>query len=245
MPTITDDALVLDSRAYRDRDLLVTALTSNHGVQRGVFRRSRGGRTPRAAATQILSMVRCSLYHGPHAELANFKEIELETSSYPLASNICTASAASVVAEILLVFCPENEPAPRRFRLGAALLDSLLEGLDPDAAISYGQLWALRLGGLLPSLTTCATCGRGLDSGGRLSRDSAHLNCSGCSPSGKRLNATDIAFAQMMLRTPPSGISEKPSAALMGCFDSMVRYVAESRLRALDFHRRHATPDTP
>ena len=113
---------MLDSRDYRERDQLVSLLTGSQGLQRGVFRKSRGGRAPRSAATQVLSFVRFSAYIGPHAELVSFQEIELIRSSYPLTSSFSAASAASVVAETLLVFCPVNEPAPRRFRLGVALL---------------------------------------------------------------------------------------------------------------------------
>ena len=47
---VADDALVLDHHPYRDRHLILAVLTRGSGVQRGVLRRARGGKTPPAAA---------------------------------------------------------------------------------------------------------------------------------------------------------------------------------------------------
>mgnify|MGYP000703539009 FL=1 len=55
-----------------------------------------------------------------------------------------------MVAELLLTFCPPDEPAPRRFRLGAAALDALVAGVAPDRVVAYVQFWILQLGGLMP-----------------------------------------------------------------------------------------------
>jgi len=240
VPTITDDAIVLDSRAFRDRDLLVTVLTRNDGVQRGVFRRSRGGRAPQAGAVQIMSEVRCSLYRGPHAELATFREVELITSSYGLASRLETAAAAQVVAETLRLFCPENEPAPRRYRLGVTLLKSLLAGIEPDAAIAYGQIWCLKLGGLLPPLSICGQCGVALGPSPRWTDSARQLHCADCLANGNHLVEADMAFLRVALQSSPIDLRTRPGASLQRWLDELIREVAECRLGALDFFRAHA-----
>jgi recombinational DNA repair protein (RecF pathway) len=143
------DALVLDHHPYKDRHLLVSLLTAEIGLVRGVLRRARGGKTPQAAAAQILSLVHVTGFSTRHAELATFHQLELTTSSYPLANNLERAAAAAVVCELMLTFCPAGEPAPRRFRLARSLLEGLLEGVDPSIAIAYAQFWSLSLAGLL------------------------------------------------------------------------------------------------
>ena len=145
---INDDALVLDSRRYRDRHLLLTLLTSRSGVYRGVLRRARGGKAPQAAAAQILSLVHVTGAISRRAELATFHRLDLVASSYPLAADLARSTAAAVVAELLTTFCPPEEPAPRRFRLGVSMLRGLLSGCDADTVVAYAQFWVLSLGGV-------------------------------------------------------------------------------------------------
>ena len=44
MPTIEDQALVLDHHPFGDRHLVLAVLTHRSGVQRGILRRARGGK---------------------------------------------------------------------------------------------------------------------------------------------------------------------------------------------------------
>jgi len=154
--TIDDDALVLDHHHYRDRHLILAVLTRASGVHRGVLRRARGGKAPPAAAAQVLSHVHVSLFQRPHAELADFRRIELVTSSFPLSRDLATSAAGSVVAELLATFCPLGEPAEKSFRLGVAALDALLSGAAANVVVAYVQYWVLALGGVLADPETNA-----------------------------------------------------------------------------------------
>ena len=98
--------------------MLVTLLTQETGLMRGVLRRARGGKAPQAAAVQVLSLIHVTGHIGHRADLATFREVDLITSSYPLATELDRATAAAVIAELLITFCPLEEPAPRRYRLG-------------------------------------------------------------------------------------------------------------------------------
>jgi DNA repair protein RecO len=149
VPTIDDDALVLDHHPYRDRHLILAVLTRNTGVQRGVLRRARGSKVPSAAATQVLSRVHVTLYQRPHAELADFRHVELVTSSFPIARDLGTSAAGAVVAELLATFCPLGEPSERSFRLGVAALEALLSRMSAQSVVAYVQFWTLALGGVL------------------------------------------------------------------------------------------------
>jgi len=154
--TFDDEALVLDHHPYRDRHLILAVLTRTAGVQRGVLRRARGGKAPLAAAAQVLSRVHVTLYQRPQAELADVRQIELVTSSFPLTRDLATSAAGSVVAELLATFCPLGEPAEKSFRLGVAALDALLSGADANLVVAYVQFWTLALGGVLADPETNA-----------------------------------------------------------------------------------------
>jgi recombinational DNA repair protein (RecF pathway) len=208
MTRIEDDALVLDHRPFRDRDLLISVLTADTGLVRGVLRRARGGKRPQAAAAQILSLVRISGLTRRGAELATFSRIELKTSSFPLAGNLERAAAAAVVCELLLTFCPDGEPAPRRFRLGVSLLEGLLGGADPDGVVAYTQFWILQLAGVLPEI------------------QETNLD-----PRGRR-------FLNDCRAQPISKLSSAPPGRTAQWLDRRSREEAERPLMALDFYRK-------
>jgi hypothetical protein len=150
VPTIEDDALVLDHYPFGDRHLILTVLTRHTGVQRGVLRRARGGKAPAAAAAQIMSLVNVGLIQRPGADLATYRHIDLERSSYPLTRELGRTAAAAVVAELLITFCPPAEPAQPAFRLGVSCLEALLGNRSAESVVAYSQFWRLVLGGVLP-----------------------------------------------------------------------------------------------
>jgi hypothetical protein len=150
VPTIEDEALVIDHYPFGDRHLVLTVLTRRHGVQRGVLRRARGGKAPAAAAAQIMSLVHVGLFQRPAAELATYRHLDLVTSSFPLTREFGRSAAAAVVAELLLTFCPPAEPSERAFRLGVSCLEALLAETPADTVVAYAEFWVLTLGGVLP-----------------------------------------------------------------------------------------------
>jgi DNA repair protein RecO len=208
MSLFTDEALVLDSHPYQDRHLILALLSRGRGLVRGVLRGARGGRAPRAAATQILSLVRVTVYESRRAELATFREIDLITSSYPLAASIERSTAAAVVAELLLTFCPAGEPAPRRFRLGKTMLLALLDGVDVATVVAYAQFWSLQLGGVLPP------------------------------PESSGLVPADLEFLAACRTRPPAEVELPVPDGLRRWLDRSLRAEAERPLHALDFFRR-------
>jgi recombinational DNA repair protein (RecF pathway) len=211
MPVFDDDALILDHHPFRERHLIVAALTRCHGVVRGVLRSARGGKAPLAGSIQILSEVRMSFFRKAQAELATVQRVDLLTSSYPLARDFRLSTAGAVVAELLLTFCPLDEPAPRRYRLGASALAALLDSIDPDRVIAYVQYWVLQLGGLMPPPES-------------LEGDPA---------------TDEFAFILACRRVPLAELDLTVPPAVERRLDAMVRSHAERPLRALDFFRRH------
>lgn len=211
MPTFDDHALILDHHPFKDRHLIVAALTRSYGVIRGVLRSARGGKTPTAGSVQILSEVRLSFFRKPTAELATLQRVDLLTSSFPLTADFRRSTAAAVVAELLLTFCPLDEPAPRRYRLGAAALAALLAECDPERVVAYVQFWVLHLGGLMPPPED-------LDDEPPAEELAFLVGC------------RRVAVAELELEVP---------AAASRRLDAMVRREADRPLRALDFYRAH------
>lgn len=235
MTMFTDDALVLRTSAYRDRDQIVSVLTPSHGVVRGVLRNARGGKRPTAAATQVLSHISCNVYRAPNAELANFREVRLNRSSFDLSRDLVAASASAVVAELLQSFFPEYEPAPRPFRLGLAALEALLNDESPSLVVAYVQFWTLALSGLLPPLDSCAQCSRALEEGFAPRIEDGQPICHRCLPNSPRwLGYQDLEFLRCC-RENSIDSTPTPSPGARAWLANLVRHEAEKPLKALSF----------
>ena len=242
MPEFSDDAIVLDTVPYRDRHQILSVLTREHGPVRGVHRGARSGKAPAAAATQVLSTVRVTVWQKPGAELATFRSVEPVRSSFALGSDLVRSATAAAVAELLLTFCPPAEPAPRHYRLADAVAGGLLGGGEPAALLASAELWVLRLGGVLPSLDECSACGAGLPDAFLLHRGDGLPLCRGCAPPGAPVvDAGAAAYLRRLLRVSPLELSGPPPPAAARWLDRRVRDEAHRPLRALDFLRRHAT----
>jgi recombinational DNA repair protein (RecF pathway) len=210
VPTIDDEALVLDHHPFRDRDLVLSVLTHTRGVQRGVLRRARGGKAPPAAAAQILSLVHVGLYQRPDADLATFRHLDLITSSYPLSRELDRSAAAAVVAELLLTFCPPAEPVERAFRLGVACLEGQLDGVAPATVVTYAEYWSLVLGGVIPAVESIETA----------------------------LGHEGAIILAAYRRQPVSKLADTAPPVVSSWLDQSVRDEAERPLRALEFYRK-------
>jgi hypothetical protein len=210
VPVIEDEALVLDHYPFGDRHLVLTVLTRKSGVQRGVLRRARGGKAPAAAAAQILSRVHAGLFQRPEAELATYRHLDLVTSSFPLTRELGRSTAAAVIAELLLTFCPPAEPSERAFRLGVSCLEALLSVSPASTVVAYAEFWILALGGVLPP---------GSDIVESLGDKGAELLS---------------AYRQSPVAEAPDAVP----AEVTDWLDRLVRQEAERSLRALDFYRQ-------
>ncbi len=241
MARFSDDAVVLDSFPYRDRHQVVALLTRQHGLVRGVLRGARGGKTPKASATQLLSKVHVTAYQGPNAELATFDRVELARPSFALAESVERAGAAAAVSELLLAFCPPAEPAELHYRLADSVAAALLAGGEPAVALAYVQLWVLTLGGVFPPLGDCATCGRELAGEIRLAPGDGLPRCTACAPpAARRLDDEALAFLLACRRQPLAAVEGPPPSTARWWLELLVRLEAHRPLKALEMYHQLA-----
>ncbi len=240
----SDEALILDRHAYRDRHLIVAALSCHHGVVRGVLRGARAGKAAQGAATQVLSLVKLDVYRGPNAELSSLRRVDLIRSSFPLAKDLDRAAAAAVVAEALITFCAPESRAEPVFRLGRSLLDGLLAQVNPVLAVTYCQYWILALSGVLPPLDCCGVCGAEISPPVQTRIADGQPLCQRCtSASAMRLDPESVRFLAACRRHPVATIGQQavPTAAA-AWLDRLIHSEADRPLKALDFFHRHRQP---
>jgi DNA repair protein RecO (recombination protein O) len=162
---LSTTAFVLRVGVLSEKDVVLTLLTRDAGVVRAALRGGRR-RYRRGALIELLAEVSVTLFQKEGADLARADGLELVKSAFALACRAETAMLLPYVAESLSTFLPEGEAAPEAYRLARHVLDALEAGAPADLSARYFEAWLLRLGGLLPGGTECATCGRDLSTGG-------------------------------------------------------------------------------
>src|ERR1039457_7241190 len=165
VPARVSEALVLRTYPLKEADLVVSFLTRDQGMLRGVARRARRPKSSFGAGLERLSRVRMAYFQKETRELVNLDGCELIQSQFALAGDYQAGSALAFLAEISEQLLPAAEPNEKFFRLLAAALDHLHSGQPgaPWLSTTYFALWALRLSGLLPELHSCLGCGGWLD----------------------------------------------------------------------------------
>jgi DNA repair protein RecO (recombination protein O) len=170
MPARESEALVLRTYPYREADLIVSFFTRDRGKLRGIARGVRRPKSRFGASIERLSHSRISYFQKDNLELVRIDRGELLSPALTMRADYPASLALDSIAEIADEILPDHEPQDSYFRLLAHVLDALGDAVaepgvqsGPSAgvqrALTYFQLWSLRLGGLLPPLNACLETG--------------------------------------------------------------------------------------
>lgn len=160
MQTHSAEALLLAVTELQEKDRIVTFLTREHGKVRGVARGARRKYSRFAGQLQPLAKVKVTWFEKEGRELVRISGVELVRLPGPLQADLEGILLGSYLAEHLLEFAQENEPAELYFRLLDSTLAALSAGIDRDLAARYFESWVLRLAGIFPAPHECPSCGR-------------------------------------------------------------------------------------
>ncbi len=217
MPPLASDALVLRSYKLGETSKIVVLLTRERGKLRAVARGARGKRSRYQSALEPLSEVRASLYGRQGTELYRLGGCELLRSAFLAGSRgLPNALAFSYFAELLDAFSPEGQAEDDAYRLAVSVIRAAEDGRPSELLTRYLEAWLLRLHGLYPSTSRCASCGKPLPEGELCYHAAAHgFVCGGCGPaSGPCLGRPSRALLEGMFRTAPSALQDAAAAEL-------------------------------
>ncbi len=156
MPVRVSETYILRTYPFREADLIVSFFTRDQGKLRGVAHRARKPKNNFGSGLERLSLINLSYSQKEVRELVNLNSCELLQSQFGLLNSFDASLALDYVAEVSEHLLPPNEPNERFFRLLATILDHMHSG-TPGAiwsAVTYFSLWATRLSGFLPELST-------------------------------------------------------------------------------------------
>jgi DNA repair protein RecO (recombination protein O) len=202
MPVRESEAIILRTYPLGEGDRLVSFLSRNEGRIRGVAAGARKPKSRFGASLEPLSYVRMWYYERETRPLVRISQSEILESFVGAQRSYNAIAAFGLMAEIAENVLPEHEPSDPMFRLLLATSRAISASGLIALPIGYFTLWTVRLGGWLPSLDRCGTCGRDLSGQGAwVNAEGAGVFCRDCRPAGSRaISAEALATARRMLR---------------------------------------------
>ncbi|MEX1043233.1 MAG: DNA repair protein RecO [Acidimicrobiia bacterium] len=176
-----DSGIVLRSYAFGEADKIVVLLSPLNGKLRTVAKGVRKTKSKFGARLESFMEVDVVLYEGRNLDLIT--QADLRSAFPSLRKDLDAVAAASTMAEVVDAVAQENEASVALFELfrrGLAALDA--GRTSPDVVTAF-LLQLLRVQGLAPALTMCASCGRE-DHLDRFSVAAGGIICGECRPDG-------------------------------------------------------------
>ena len=134
--------------------MIVSFFTRDQGKLRGVANRARKPKGGFGSSLERLSQVQIHYIARENRDLVRIEHCDLQHSQFELSRVYSTGLALDVMAEISEQMLPIGEVNEKYFRLMGRVLE-FLRARGEDGlwqALTYFEVWAVRLSGLLPEL---------------------------------------------------------------------------------------------
>ncbi len=158
MATRQTEAIILRTYPLKEADKIVSFFSRDMGKARGVARGARKPKSSYGASLETMSHVRLQYFERENAELLSIDSCELIQSHFESMQDYERGVALAYFAEVTAEMLPDREPQDAFFRLLLVVLEEIrvgrVSGRAIWPAITYFDLWVVRLGGFLPDLAT-------------------------------------------------------------------------------------------
>ena len=154
MATRQTEAIILRTYPLKEADKIVSFLSRDLGKARGVARGARKPKSRYGASLELLSHVRLLYFERENADLLSIDSCELIQSHFESQQDYDRGIALAYLSEVTEQLLPEREPQDAFFRLLVLVLESIRAGGGIWPALTYFDLWAVRLAGFLPDLAS-------------------------------------------------------------------------------------------
>lgn len=153
------DAIVLRSIKLGEADKIVTFLTSQEGVVRGVARGARRLKSKFGASLEPFTLLQLTFFEKEARELVSITSAEITRSFFDLTRDVAVFTRLEYVVGLILEFAPLRAPDERFYRMLRACLEALAKSpVDIMWFSRYCEVWTLKLAGFLPDPSKCGTC---------------------------------------------------------------------------------------
>ncbi len=235
MRSLSAEALLLDTINLKERDRIISFLTSEWGKKRGVAQGARAKYSRFSGQLQPLAKVAVTWFEKEGRDLVRISEVELVRSAVPLQEDLEGILLGSYLAEQMSEFSQENEESEKSFRLLDTTLAALLEGCDRDLAARYFEVWVLRLNGIFPAPRECPLCGEQIEGHAVLLESEGAVVCTRCG-GGQRQIAIHGGELEFLTRSAgenlPQMADRPPARTVLRRIESLCAHVRRQFLQS-------------
>ncbi|HTQ62024.1 MAG TPA: DNA repair protein RecO [Candidatus Solibacter sp.] len=159
MPARETEAIILKTFSLGEADRLVSFFGRTSGRMRGVAAGARRIKNRYGSTLEVLSHVQLWYIERETRDLVRIQQCELLESFHKSQSDYALSTGLAVISEISEQVLPEHEAAEAMFRLLLLAVREIERTGEWQLPLSYFAFWTVRLGGYLPPLDRCASCG--------------------------------------------------------------------------------------
>jgi DNA repair protein RecO (recombination protein O) len=209
---------VLRTWPLREADAIVSIFTLEHGKVRGVAHRARRPKSPWLGALEPLTEIDIHWRRREGQDLVSLRDVSIVRSPYPAKPDLGLIWTLAYLADLFEAIGQEGDEDETLYRLVGTLVDAAQAGAARSVLARYAEAWALRLTGVLPDFSRCASCGASLRAeGGTWQWRLSGLACSACAgpaAADPAVLAADLLFLEEIRRRPPAEVaSPEPAVA--------------------------------
>ena len=160
MPARETEAIILKTFPLGEADRLVSFFGRTSGRIRGVAGGARRIKNRYGSSLELLSHVQIWYVEKETRDLVRIQQCELLESFHKAQADYGLSTGLAVVSEIAERVLPEQEVAEPMFRLILLTAREIERRADWQLPLAYFAYWTLKLGGWMPPLEKCISCGK-------------------------------------------------------------------------------------
>ncbi len=213
MTLITLDAVILRSQLYSETSRIVTFMSRESGLVKGIAKGARGKRGRFGATLEPLQRVRVTLSVRENRDLQTVTEADLLQPYERIREDLFRSTYAQCVLELTYRVVWQEHTSEDVFELLLAILHAYNEGIgDPQLLFFAYQIHLSAALGYAADLEACSGCGGSVGESVRFSLAEGSAFCSGCySQGGLHITLSGETAALLARLSRPDGIAAAAS----------------------------------
>jgi DNA repair protein RecO (recombination protein O) len=245
MPLDQAEAIVLRTSPIGDQDKLISLITRERGLLRGVAKGARKFGNRFGSALEPMSHVTVFFYEKERKDLVTVSACDLRESFFDVLRRPENTFLLAYFAELVEESVPGRSYDDLIFRLLLSVLRAFRDGLDAFLLGAYFEAWFLQIHGVLPELHRCRSCRKAVSEA-----EAAWLGprrdgvfCDACAPTRKEeVKAAMARFLLWARQNPPGACSGGPFTpedlrGIRSALQAMIVYHLEREPKSLRFVR--------
>lgn len=244
MGLITEDALVLRTRNYKESDRLCTLLTRSMGVVTAYARGARNIKNKNFSSTNQLSYASFTLFSGKDGRYS-INDSHLEHIFSPVLSDLDRLALAQYLCELAEEMTPPDSFSEGYLTLLLRAFHALSDHDRPAALIkAAAEMRILSISGFMPDLVMCSECGAYETDLTWFMPATGTIRCGQCGPDGPALPLSRGALTAMrhcvltdMAQTFSFSLAEESLGQFAAAAERYTTTRLERSFTTLDFYR--------